>query len=486
MSFQGLQAKYRRLHQNSATWRLLRAANAPLIVAFLADLFAEESEIPFSRARIALEAELSQCRELGIWDTETSAGAYLNQWIKAGWLREMDDILTKTDASEVALRFCLNLEDRNTGTTASHLHIVQEAVRDFAVALSPNIEERTKILTDKKAEIQQEIDDLDAGILVELSEPQQKERMREIYQLASVLTGDFRRVEDEIRQLDQELRIQIIEGGTSRGDILLSVMEKEALLATTDAGGAFEGFFQLLCDQDRSIELREQLRSILNRPVAQHLKPYQHQFLNQLMRELSRESDRVFQIRRRTEEGLRAYIESGAAGENLAVDRILSKLEQVAILLKKGDLNLQMATSLTLPVGSPKITSPETMRLKTPDEKLDSSGVEQQNNSRQPSLEMLDCLDTVQVQAVASQTLVSLKKYGPMTIASIAKTTPMNSGLEELIAYLRVAQAVKAPLLPEKEQVTIKDKEGIYLQANIPAFLLSADLFPENLDELVL
>lgn len=74
-------------------------------------------------------------------------------------------------------------------------------------------------------------------------------------------------------------------------------MEKEALLATTDAGSAFESFFRLLCDQNRSMEFREQLRGILNQSVAQQLAPRQQQFLGQLMRELSRESDRVFRVR---------------------------------------------------------------------------------------------------------------------------------------------------------------------------------------------
>ena len=46
MAFQGFQAKYRRLFQESATWKLLRADNAPVILAFLADLFSEDSEIP--------------------------------------------------------------------------------------------------------------------------------------------------------------------------------------------------------------------------------------------------------------------------------------------------------------------------------------------------------------------------------------------------------------------------------------------------------
>ncbi|TDB60282.1 DUF3375 domain-containing protein [Photorhabdus khanii] len=486
MNFQGLQAKYRRLFQESAAWKLLRADNSPLILAFLGELFSEDSEVPFSRARVSLDAELVRCRELGLWETETGAGTYLNKWIREGWLREMDDTLTKTDASEIALRFSQGLDERSSGTTASHLRIVQEAVRDFAVAISPNVDERVTLLEDRKSEIQREIDALKAGIVTELTEVEQRERIREIYQLASVLTGDFRRVEDEIRRLDQEIRIQIIEGDSTRGDVLLAVLEKEALLAKTDAGSAFESFFDLLCDQNRTMELRDQLRSILNRPVAEHLSTPQRQFLSQLMRELSRESDRVFQIRRRTEESLRAYIESGTAQENRAVDRLLGQLERLAVELKNADCNLQTTTALSLPVGAASISSPESMLLKSPDEKLDTSGVEEQFNSREPSIQMLDCLDTVQIRLIAERALETLKEFGPMTIASIAHYHPLNSGLEELVAYLRVAKSVGAALLEEKESIEMSDKQGVRLRASIPTFLLSADLFPDSLDELVL
>lgn len=486
MSFQGLQAKYRRLFGEHAAWKLLRADNAPYILAFIADLFSEESEVPYGRARIMLDAEIERSRELGIWSTETSAATYLNQWIRTGWLREMDDSLTKTDASEIALRFCKGLDERNSGTTASHLRIVQEAVRDLAVAISPNVDERIALLESKKAEIQREIDALQAGVVPELSEVEQRERIREIYQLASVLTGDFRRVEDEIRVLDKELRVQIIEGDASRGDILLSVMEKEALLSTTEAGSAFEGFFQLLCDQNRSMEFREQLRSILNRPVAKQLSGSQQQFLNQLMRELSHESDRVFRIRRRTEEGLRSYIESGAAAENQAVDRLLSKLERQAVVLRDDGVDLKIETALSVPVGPIEIKSPESMRLRNPDDKLDTSGVEEKANSREPSSHVLDCLDAVQVRKIAHKTFGSLKEHGPMSIAGLAAKNPLNSGLEELVAYLRVAKAVGATALEQKENVALMDKQGVMLKASIPTYLLTLDLFPEDIDELAL
>lgn len=481
-----MQAKFRRLFQESAAWRLLRADNAPLILAFLSDLFVDESELPFGRARVALDAELQRCRELGIWETETSAGAYLNQWINAGWLREMDDQLSKTDASDVVIRFCQGLDQRGSGTTASHLRIVQEAVRDFAMAISPNAEERVALLEHKKAEIQREIDALNAGEVAQLSTAEQRERIREIYQLASVLTGDFRRVEDEIRVLDQNLRVQMIEEGSRRGEILLAVMEKEALLAETDAGSAFEGFFQLLCDQNRSTEFRDQLRGILSKPVAEQLTAQQQRFLSQLMRELSRESDRVFQVRRRTEEGLRAYIESGAAQENRAVDQLLSQLERKAVELKDGNVAAKTLTHLSLPQGSVKIASPDSMRLRMPDEKLDTSGIEAQANASTPSALMLDYLDTVQIKEVALQTRESLKNHGPMTVAAVLKQLPLQSGLEELVAYLRVAKGVGATTLAEKETIELVDKQGVRLKATIPSYLLNAEMFPDNIEELVI
>ncbi|MFT7675562.1 MAG: hypothetical protein ACI845_003989 [Gammaproteobacteria bacterium] len=486
MSFQGLQAKYRRLFKESSAWRLLRAENAPVILAFLQDIFSEESEVPFGRARVALEEELQRCRELGIWETETKAGAYLNQWIRSGWLREMDDLLSKTDASDIAFRFARGLDERNSGTTASHLRIVQEAVRDFAVAISPDANERVNLLEDRKAELQREIDALNAGVVMELSEGEQRERIREIYQLASVLTGDFRRVEDEIRTMDQNLRVQMIEADVSRGAVLLSLMEKEALLEKTDAGSAFVGFFNLLCDQNRSTEFRDQLRSILNKPIARQLTAQQQQFLGQLMRELSRESDRVLQIRRRTEEGLRIYIESGAAFENHAVDRLLGQLERKAVELRDAAVTLRKPTGLQLPVGSVKISSPENMRLKMPDEKLDTSGIEEQINSNSPSAFMLDSLDAVQVKEVARMARDSLRQFGPLTIASMVEQLQLNAGLEELVAYLRIAKAVGATSLTENESVEILDKQGVRLRASIPGFLLSADLFPDSLDELVI
>lgn len=487
MSFYELNARFRRLHKEHAAWRLLRADNAPMILAFIADLFEDANDVAFGRAKVALDSELELWRQRGHWDSDTNAAGYLRQWIQSGWLRELDDRLSKTDACEVALRFCRQLDQRESSATASHLRIVQDAVRDLSVAISPDPGERIAALEARKAEIQRELEDLNAGIVRELSDAEQRERIVEIYQLASVLTGDFRRVEDDIRQLDQNLRVEMIESGGSRGAVILKLLEQEQLLAGSDAGRAFDSFFQLLCDQNRSTEFREQLKTILTRPAAKNLSEAQSRFLGKLMRELNKESDRVFQVRRRTEEKLRLFVESGAASEMRAVDRLLGRLERLAVGFKDAELSLRQDTGLALASGMVRVQSPDSLRLKMPEEQLQTRGIEVERNASTPSDAMLNQLHAVQAMQVAEGMRKILRGSRiPLSVAALIERRPVTAGLEELVACLRIARAVGATELNDRETVSIADRAGRQFKAEIPHYLLSAEQFPERLEELQL
>ncbi len=485
MNLPALHSRFNCLKSEHAAWRLLRADNAPLILSLVSELFREESGIPFGQARVVLQSELDRLVDEGR-KVDKVAGAYLREWTASGWLRELDDQLTCTDACDVALRFCQGLEQRDVNASASHLRIVQDAVTQLAVDLSPNPKVRIALLEHKKAALQREINNLKAGVVHELSEAEQRERMREVYQLASVLTGDFRRVEDEIRTLDQSLRVQMIESGGSRGDVILALLEKEQMLAESDAGRAFDGFFRLLCDQNRSVEFREQLRAILARPVAQHLSAEEARFLRYLVRELARESKRVFQVRRRTEESLRAYVESDVHMENRAVVRLLHQLEQLAVQFNECDVRLETPIALNLPSGSVKIRSVDSMRLRTPEERLNIDTIQAQTNQANPSDSMLDCLETVQIIAVAEKMRETLQQEGSMTVAMMIQQHAVEAGLEELVAYLRVAKNVGAAQLEGKEQVIVKDRKGTPIRASIPCYQLSAEMFSDDITEVML
>nr|WP_279039511.1 DUF3375 domain-containing protein [Snodgrassella alvi] len=483
MNFSHSLAKYRRLYEENKVWKLLRATTAPLILAFIEQVFSSgQNEISYSQARILLDAEL----EKNHWYADTPAAIYINQWVKDGWLREMDNKLTKTDTCEIALRFCQSFDERNINTSASHLRIVQEAVRELVIALNENPEERIALLNQRKAELEKEITNIQTKGINTLSDQQRRERLREIYQLASVLTNDFRYVEDEIRRLDQEIRIKMIEKDNNRGEVLQATMDQEALLAQSDAGSAFESFFQLLCDSNRSTEFKEQLDIILNQISDNYLQPRQRKFLKRLLQELTQESEHIFQIRRRTEENLKTYIKSGAAQEKRTVDRLITQLEQLAVNFSKNNINLKQATNLILPTGNIEINSPDSICLKEPIAAIQITDITEHTNSVVPSETVLTLLDTIQIKEVADSIYHNLCTFGPLTIAGLVEKKPINFGLEELVAYLRIAQHIQATDLNEKESIIIQDKQGIQIKATLPKYLLSASLFPDNLEELSL
>ena len=418
MNFSHSLAKYRRLYEENKVWKLLRATTAPLILAFIEQVFSSgQNEISYSQARILLDAEL----EKNHWYADTPAAIYINQWVKDGWLREMDNKLTKTDTCEIALRFCQSFDERNINTSASHLRIVQEAVRELVIALNENPEERIALLNQRKAELEKEITIIQTKGINTLSDQQRRERLREIYQLASVLTNDFRYVEDEIRRLDQEIRIKMIEKDNNRGEVLQATMDQEALLAQSDAGSAFESFFQLLCDSNRSTEFKEQLDIILNQISDNYLQPRQRKFLKRLLQELTQESEHIFQIRRRTEENLKTYIKSGAAQEKRTVDRLITQLEQLAVNFSKNNINLKQATNLILPTGNIEINSPDSICLKEPIAAIQITDITEHTNSVVPSETVLTLLDTIQIKEVADSIYHNLCTFGPLTIAGLVE-----------------------------------------------------------------
>lgn len=455
-----------------------------MILAFMDELFTEENEVSIPRARAALEANIELLTERELWESDTAASSYLRQWTDEGWFRDMDDYLSMTDASEQALRFARGLSQRAVNTSASHLRIVQDQVQDLATKLSATPEERLNRLEQQRLEIEVEMDNVRAGRGAQLTQDQQKESIRELYQQASILTGDFRRVEDDMRNMDRAMRVEMIAEGVTRGAVLSSSLDYEERLGRTESGSAFFGFHELLQDQNRSMEFRQELQAILASPAGQLLTKAQFAFLRNLVRNLNREGDRVLDVRRRHSQGLRSFVESGAAFDTHAVNRILGDVEKAAVRLKDLGVSALAKTQLALPIGRIEVNTPTSIRLKHPQDSYDTSGVEEQHNTGAPSTAALEAMITVRATEVAARVRDTVRKEGPLTIAGIAGIHPIRRDLEEITALVRIARAVNASELPDSETIIFKDRQGTSLRVTLPSMLMSADLFPDDIEEL--
>ncbi|MFX7804468.1 DUF3375 family protein, partial [Acinetobacter baumannii] len=87
----------------------------------------------------------------------------------------------ETDALKTALRFIAQLDGRMMTSTASRLAVAQREIDNLAAALNPDPQSRTEHLQRRIADLQQQLDDVQAGRIAELTPEQAVEGIREVY-----------------------------------------------------------------------------------------------------------------------------------------------------------------------------------------------------------------------------------------------------------------------------------------------------------------
>lgn len=471
-----------RHYQDNRAWKLLRKSTAPIILAFIEQLFAQSS-ISRNEARIQLDTYKQTLDDY--WNNEAPASYHLNEWLNEGWLREHDGQLSKTDACETALRFCRNLTERTTATSGSHLRIVQNHIRDLAAALSADPDTRLAIIAQQIQELQQEADNIKQHGITPLSDAQAREMLNEAYRLCADLSQDFRHVEEETRKIDKTLRSKIIEENSHRGDVLKHWIEQAEALQETEAGSAFSSFYALLAQKQRTDEFREQLRQIVQDPrSSKYLSDKQRHHFKTLLSHLNREGDRIFTIRRDTAENLKQFIESGAAAEHHASAKLLKELAQLALNLRRADLPLDTAIPLPLNSGKANTNTPFAYRLLEPSERINPELPPPVPDNDTPTADTLAEINPLPIHQIAAGMKTVLQQHGSLSLAGISQHYPITLDLGELTARIRIAQAVGAAELPERENIDFHTRTGKHYRASIPTLWLTAAQIPDNLDGL--
>ena len=444
MNFLADYTKLNDLLGTNRTWKLLRADRAPMIIAFLKNLFANETEVPYGTARANLIEFLKQIEpELDKENFEnivtSKSSDLLREWINNGWLTELNNCITLTDSSQRALDFCNLLVNRTVNTSATHLQIFLNELQQLYVRIGIDKKAKTSELIKQKKELEEEIRLIREGRQIPLTEPQKKERIRTLYDLASRLPREQRQ---------------------------------------TDYGSAYEGFFKMLCDSEVVDKFKSQMAFVLSQPIAQYLNKNEISFLKKMIPVLLSECQHVQDVRSRIDENLRMYVESSDFQENRTVTELLSKLERFGVMLKDTTSNLQRERlDIKLEGGGIKVCSIENFRIKRPDEITDYSGVQEHQNSSVISNHIIKSLDTVRIKDVRDSIRRTLGRASSMTVAEIISRNKILYGLQEVVAYVRVANELKAELdQSQNDQIEVKDfrNPNKILRITIPRQVLNS------------
>jgi hypothetical protein len=269
-------ATYNRL-RNQPLWRLLASDNGPIVIGLLqSHLYDTERNLPASILHERINRELELLRAQGENLPQTAQG-YLSAWLADGYIERRfpagatEEEYELSSAAIDVIRFVSTIENPHSAATESRLALVIQALAKLAKDTDTDKAQRIDRLEKERERITKEIETIQQGQIHVLPAETALERVREIISLADDLAKDFRRVRDQFDQLNRNLREQLMDDESNRGEALNSLFTGMDKITDSEAGRTFSAFWRLLTDPEQSTTFDDALENVMSREFVNQL-----------------------------------------------------------------------------------------------------------------------------------------------------------------------------------------------------------------------
>ncbi|WP_245539021.1 DUF3375 domain-containing protein [Thioflavicoccus mobilis] len=423
-------------------WRLLAADLAAPIAALLkAHLLGKERKLPASVLVERLGRDLERLRAEG-WELPQPASAYLADWLSFGWLERSyagggEEEYELTTAAIQAIRFLQGLAAQRAVATESRLNVVIQQLVQLAEQTETDPEARVERLLRERERIDAEIAAIRAGHIETLPDERALERLREVFGLADELISDFRRVRDELRGLNRELRERIVDSEGSRGEVLEAVFAGVDLIADSDAGRSFRTFWRLLTDPREGAELESALDALMARPFVAGLERSERRWLLGLTRLLLERGGEVHEVMQHFARGLKQFVQSQAYREQRRMTRLV-KAAQRRALQHKDRIRPYQSIGTDLQLTGATCRSLAQFRLYDPSLDHVDAGIPAAE-AAEISLEGIGELvahSEIDFRTLEAHVDSLLEEREQVSIAEVLEVYPAEQGLGSIVGYL--------------------------------------------------
>lgn len=323
------------LRDRHPAWRLLRAGNAALVLSFLGQHFVERNQGATSVSTLtsqlddalyALNTDAEQPRF-----TRTPL-EYLDDWAEAGWLRRFyppgsDEVhFDALPTFERAYAWVSGLGVRAFVGTESRLQAVIDLLRQIVHGTESDPQARLAELNRRRAQIDAEIEAVEAGDLPMLDATALRDRYQLFASTARDLLSDFREVEENFRALDRTARERIALWDGSKGDLLTELVGSRADISASDQGRSFQSFYDFLLSETRQDELSALLARVEELPELDTDRR-----LLTIHYDWSEAAERTQQTVRQISEQLRRFLDDQVWLENRRVLDLARQIEAAAL-----------------------------------------------------------------------------------------------------------------------------------------------------------
>lgn len=474
--------------QQNPAWQLLSGRRAPLVLSCLQTLFEDSQDgVDYDDAQQALAELLSGHAGLSEFeingDTAVLARRELRAWIRRALIVEREGRLYATDALETALRFVDTLGKRIMTSTASRLAVVQREIERLEARLNPDPQSRAEHLRKQIADLQRELQEVDAGHIEIADAREAAEGIRELYALATSLRADFRRVEDSWRDADLRLRHAIVNEGHHRGAIVDTLLNGHDTLLETAEGQVFQAFHQQLQQEIELEAMRRRLRTILQHPQADvALTLSQRTDLRWLVMRLIKESASVIRARSRSERDVRSFLHTGLASEHHRVGQLLNEVFRHAQAVDWGAASVrrQPARLPPLAIACGGLPLVERLRFKSLDQQAlrDLDLQRMAGDIDQIDEEFWSSLDNLDREALVRDTMEMIRSSDqPLSLSKLAERLPPTHDLESIAVWLGMAREALCPIAEEYETMDLATRDDQNLRFRVPLLALHPAAF---------
>jgi len=360
-----------------ATWRLLRADNAPVIAALVNEhLGGEDRRLSTDELHERIDHDLDVLRGHGFALPHSGQG-YCAEWRKAGFLtrRPAEEARGETyelaPGATAAIRFLEQLVAPRQTITESRLASIRVQLGQLAIDTDPNATRRLENLHAQRDRIDAQIERIHAGDLDTLDAARALERVRDILAQAEELPSDFSRVRSEFESLNRDLRSRIVESDETQSTVLDEVFRGVDLISESDEGRSFAGFSALVLDPAVGSAFDDDIGQVLGRDFTGELTFSQRRYLRRFIGTLKEHSGEIHAVITAFARGLRRYVQS----QDYQRDRVLRGLLRTALAAgveASGHIKPYQPTTSRLDLSAVALSSAGAIRLDDPAE-LDAS-----------------------------------------------------------------------------------------------------------------
>jgi hypothetical protein len=435
-----------RLLETDATWRLLRAVNAPVITALLSEhLGGEERRLPTDDLYERIDHDLDALRGHG-FDLPQSAQGYCGEWRKSGFLTRRPAEEARGETFELApgalaaIRTLEQLAAPRQTVTESRLASIGAQLGQLAVDTDPDATRRLEQLHTQRDRIDAQIERIHAGDLETLDPARALERVRDILAQAEEIPSDFARVRAEFENLNRDLRARIVESDETQRSVLDEVFRGVDLIAESEEGRSFAGFSALVLDPAVGEAFDDDIARVLDRAFAGDLTREHHRFLRRFIGTLKDHSGEIHEVITTFARGLRRYVQS----QDYQRDRVLRGLLRTALadgVAASAEIKPYQPTGLRLDLSAMALSSVGAIRLHDPAE-FDATAPIVEHESGVADLATLRALareTEIDFAELIDHVNFVLAEVDQATVGQVLERHPASQGVASVVGLLTLA-----------------------------------------------